>query len=127
MLKMSNIASSDRACVSGILYENRISQLKKLPARNELRGNIWPVAGSMARTPLREPPRPADALNGLPVFAWTIVENCSCFQTWNVPPRVPRCRTSLGVGPQSSSQFRFVRSEGLLPKSFARFIALVQA
>src|SRR5919198_4313355 len=123
MLNTSNIASSDRELVNGNRYENRMSQLKNPPARNELRGNIWPVAGSIARTALREPPRPADALNGLPVFAWTIVDNCSCFQIWNVPPRVPRCRTSLGVGPQSASQFRFVRSEGLLPKSLARFLA----
>src|SRR3954453_11938557 len=116
MLNRSNIASSDRELVNGNLYENRMSQLKKPPARNELRGNIWPVLGSMARTLLRDPPRPASALNGLPVLTCTIVESCSARQTWNVPPSVPRCRTSFGDGPQSSSQFRFVRSDGLVPK-----------
>src|SRR5512144_651391 len=94
-----------------------MSQLKNPSARKELRGNIWPVEGSIARTAFRDPDNPADALYGFPVLACRIVEYCSPFHNSVVAPSVTRLRTSFGDGPQSCSQFRFVRSEGLLPKS----------
>src|SRR4051812_47777817 len=127
MLNTSNRGSRLRSPPSFMRYDTRMSQLKNPSARNEFRGNRAPVAGSIARTLLRDPPNPANALNGFPVFACTMLESIKSLHTADVAPSVNRWRTSFGVGPQSDSQLRFVRSPGLFPKSLAILFAFVQA
>jgi len=90
------------------------------PARNAFRVNIWPLAGSIARTEALLPPRPASAFTGRPVLPWRPVENMKPLPRSMVPAAVKRCRMSFGVGPQSSSQSLFVMSAGSVLKSLAR-------
>src|SRR3954451_11536237 len=115
MLNTSNSGSSTLSPPSFTRYENRMSQLKNPPARNEFLGKRSPVAGSIARTPLRDPENPALALYGLPVLAWTMLDSIRPCQTADVAQSVYRWRPSFGVGPQSSSQLTLVGSPGLLP------------
>src|SRR6185369_12029095 len=141
MLKTSKRASTDFSLPTLKIFDSRMSQLMNArppeppcsvttsgPARNELRSNICPVAGSMDRTELRRPPRPASALNGLPVLAWNDVEYWKPHGIWKTAPSVARCLTSLGAGakseeasppgPQSLARLEFVMSAGWLKKSF---------